>query len=201
MITTLSSAGLRSSRIASVRRAALPGRWPIVITFDEGSDSAATAARHPVSALTTRTCRCPAGTGWRAASPWPQLDLPQIRLEPLLKARAEELSPRRIRFGHELIALEQDGEGVRATICDNASGRYAVRCQYLLGADGDGEGSGRPDSLDLLAAGGVLAVMVPMGPEQWGPQSEEWVIHLNYPVDDPRPPGPLHRLAVSGRQR
>jgi hypothetical protein len=75
-----------------------------MITFDEGSDSAATAARHPVSALTTRTCRCPAGTGWRAASLWRQLDLPQIRLESLLKARAEEFSPRRIRFGHELIA-------------------------------------------------------------------------------------------------
>jgi 2,4-dichlorophenol 6-monooxygenase len=25
-----------------------------------------------------------------------------------------------------------------------------------------------------------------MGPENWGPQSEEWVIHLNYPVGDPR---------------
>ena len=36
---------------------------------------------------------------WRAASPWRQLNLPQIRLEPLLKARAEELSPGRIRFG------------------------------------------------------------------------------------------------------
>ena len=35
---------------------------------------------------------------WRAASPWRQLNLPQIRLEPLLKARAEELSPDRIRF-------------------------------------------------------------------------------------------------------
>ena len=33
---------------------------------------------------------------------------------------------------------------------------------------------------------GVLVVMVPMGPNRWGPQSEEWVIHLNYPVDDPR---------------
>ena len=30
---------------------------------------------------------------------------------------------------------------------------------------------------------GVLVVMVPMGPERWGPDSEEWVIHLNYPVD------------------
>ena len=33
---------------------------------------------------------------------------------------------------------------------------------------------------------GSLIVMVPMGPERWGPNSEEWVIHLSYPVDDPR---------------
>lgn len=60
-----------------------------------------------------------------------------MRLEPLLKARAEELPPGRVRFGHELAGLEQDGEGVRATVRDNASGRrYAVRCQYLVGADG-----------------------------------------------------------------
>ena len=78
-----------------------------------------------------------ADDSWRAASPWRQLNLPQIRLEPLLKARAEELSPGRIRFGHELTGLEQDGEGVRAAVRDNASGRhYAVRCRYLLGADG-----------------------------------------------------------------
>ena len=74
---------------------------------------------------------------WRAASPWRQLNLPQIRLEPLLKARAEELSPGRIRFNHELIDLEQDDDGVRALIRDNGSGReYIVRCEYLLGADG-----------------------------------------------------------------
>ena len=156
---------------------------------------------------------------WRAASPWQQLNLPQIRLEPLLKARAEELSPGRIRFGHELTGLEQDGEGVRATVRDNASGRsYVVRCQYLLGADGgrrvasligaEYEGLGvitqtatlhvsadfspwakDPDVLIrwiFSPQAGVLVVMVPMGPERWGPQSEEWVTHLNYPVGDPR---------------
>jgi 2,4-dichlorophenol 6-monooxygenase len=156
---------------------------------------------------------------WRAASPWRQLNLPQIRLEPLLKARAEELSPGRIRFGHELTDLEQDAEGVRATVLDNASGRrYTVRCQYLLGADGGRrvasltgvgyEGLGvvtqtatlhvsadfspwaqDPDVLIrwiFSPQAGVLVVMVPMGPQRWGPASEEWVIHLNYPVDDPR---------------
>src|SRR5215469_9550220 len=44
-----------------------------------------------------------ADESWRAASPWLQQNLPQIRLEPLLKARAEELSPGRLRFGHELV--------------------------------------------------------------------------------------------------
>ena len=153
---------------------------------------------------------------WRAASPWRQLNLPQIRLEPLLKARAEELSPGRIRFGHELIDLEQDGEGVRALIRETASGReYVVDCEYLLGADGgrripgligvDYEGLGvvtqtatlhvsadfsrwakDPDVLIrwiFSPQAGVLVVMVPMGPDHWGPDSEEWVIHLNYPVD------------------
>ena len=74
---------------------------------------------------------------WRAASPWRQLNLPQIRLEPLLKDRAEELSPGRIRFNHELTQLEQDSDGVRALVRDNSSGReYVVGCEYLIGADG-----------------------------------------------------------------
>ena len=152
---------------------------------------------------------------WRAASPWRQLNLPQIRLEPLLKARAEELSPGRIRFNHELVGLDQDDDGVLALIRDNASGReYVVRCEYLLGADGgrlvhrlivEYEGLGAvtqtatlhvsadfspwakdPDVLIrwiYSPQAGVLVVMVPMGPERWGPDSEEWVIHLNYPVD------------------
>ena len=73
---------------------------------------------------------------WRAASPWRQLNLPQIRLEPLLKARAEELSPGRIRFGHELIDLEQDDDGVRALIRDNASEPRIRRAKRLPGWGG-----------------------------------------------------------------
>jgi 2,4-dichlorophenol 6-monooxygenase len=156
---------------------------------------------------------------WSSASPWRQLNLPQIRLEPLMKARAEELSPGRIRFGHELLDLQQDDDGVMASIRDRASGReYVVRCRYLIGADGgrrvpgligvayDGLGvitqtatlhvsadfsSCAPDP-DVLIRWifspqvGALMVMVPMGPQRWGPASEEWVVHLNYPADDPR---------------
>jgi 2,4-dichlorophenol 6-monooxygenase len=34
---------------------------------------------------------------------------------------------------------------------------------------------------------GTLVVLVPMGPQKWGPHSEEWVIHLNYSAGDPAP--------------
>ena len=156
---------------------------------------------------------------WSAASPWRQLNLPQIRLEPLMRARAEQLSPGRVRFGHELMELHQDEGGVVALIRDGVSGReYVVRSRYVVGADGgrlvpaligvEYEGLGvitqtatlhvsadfsshAPDHDVLIRwifspGVGALVVMVPMGPERWGPDSEEWVVHLNYPVDDPR---------------
>ena len=67
---------------------------------------------------------------WRAASAWRQLNLPQIRLEPVLKDHADALSPGRIRFSHELTALQQDDEGVTATVRDlDAGTEYTVRCQ------------------------------------------------------------------------
>ena len=156
---------------------------------------------------------------WRAASPWRQLNLPQIRLEPILRAGAETLAPGRIRFNHELLELEQDQDGVRAVVRDNGTGeRYRVHSEYVLGADGGRRCAGQlgvtyeglgvltqtatlhvtadfsrwlgdPDVLIRWIASpqaGTLIVMVPMGPNRWGPDSEEWVIHLNYPVGDPR---------------
>ncbi len=160
-----------------------------------------------------------ADENWSAASPWRQLNLPQIRLEPLMKAHAETLSPGRIRFGHELTALVQDDEGVTATVCDLETGvEYSVRSRYVIGADGGrtvprligvthgGLGHVTETATMHVAADfsalaqdddvlirwllcpqtGVMVVMVPMGPERWGPASEEWVIHINYPVGDPR---------------
>ena len=67
---------------------------------------------------------------WSSASPYLSTNLPQIRLEPILKARAEELAgPDRIRFHHELTALVQDAEGVTATderFCGSASQRLRL---------------------------------------------------------------------------
>ncbi|HEX6455987.1 MAG TPA: FAD-dependent monooxygenase [Solirubrobacterales bacterium] len=156
---------------------------------------------------------------WRAASPRRQCNLPQIRLEPLLRRRAEALAPDGVRFNHELIELSQDPDGVTAAVRDNGGGReYEVRADYLIAADGGRtippqigvsyEGLGvvseavsfhvsadfsqmAPDPDVLIRwiispERGAGVVMVPMGPERWGPASEEWVIHLQYLVGDPR---------------
>jgi 2,4-dichlorophenol 6-monooxygenase len=72
-----------------------------------------------------------------AASPCRSANLPQIRLEPLIRAHAERAAPGRVRFNHELLALEQDEHAVHATIADRDAGtRYTVSADYMIGADG-----------------------------------------------------------------
>jgi len=155
-----------------------------------------------------------------AASPCRTCNLPQIRLEPVLKEHAQRLNPGGVRFNHELTALTQDAEGVSATIRDKDTDRdYVVRARYVIAADGGrtvgkllGVGMSGPRDLmkmvsvhmsaDLSrwatddevlirwlinpAFGGSFAsgVLVPMGPERWGPRSEEWVFHMQYATDD-----------------
>lgn len=156
---------------------------------------------------------------WVQASPCRSANLPQIRLEPIMKARAEELNAGRVRFHHELTRLQQDADGVDAWIKNRDTGEeYAVRAGYVLGCDGGRtvgkqvgigfEGLGvisqtatahisadlsklAPDPDVLIRwiwcpAIGALAVLVPMGPDHWGPDSEEWVIHVSFQGDGVR---------------
>jgi 2,4-dichlorophenol 6-monooxygenase len=154
---------------------------------------------------------------WVAASSKRSTNLPQIRLEPHLRRRAEELNPGNVRFNHELLHFEQDADGVTSTIQDKDTQQtFTVRSQYLVGADGGRTVGpavgitmeGMRDvvrvvtfhlSTDLsayltdddvlirwvpLPQTGAAATIVPMGPDHWGPASEEWVVHLNYQPDD-----------------
>jgi putative polyketide hydroxylase len=60
----------------------------------------------------------------------------QDLLEPILRARAEQLGGD-LRFGTELVAFEQDEEGITATIRERESSRTrTVRAQFLVAADG-----------------------------------------------------------------
>src|ERR1700739_4096042 len=63
--------------------------------------------------------------------------LPQSRLEPILRRKAEQASPGAICYGHELLSVEQDSEAVHAVILDHQTERrYTVHAKYLLAADG-----------------------------------------------------------------
>jgi 2,4-dichlorophenol 6-monooxygenase len=156
---------------------------------------------------------------WVSASPCLQANLPQIRLEPILKARADELAPGRVFFHHEVIDIEQDDVGVTATVRDKTNAiEYLVRSRYLLACDGGRtigkrlgvEMEGTRDVMRIVSvymtadlsrwardpdvlirwlwmpSRGVFCTLVPMGPDHWGPQSEEWVFHLNYENADTR---------------
>jgi 2,4-dichlorophenol 6-monooxygenase len=71
-----------------------------------------------------------------AASSCRSANLPQIRLEPLLRARAERTAPGRVRFHHELVSFEQDEREVRARIVDlDREVEYMVIADYMIGAD------------------------------------------------------------------
>jgi 2,4-dichlorophenol 6-monooxygenase len=74
---------------------------------------------------------------WAAASAFRSMNLPQIRLEPILKARAEALAPGAIRFHHEVTAIEQDADGVTVSVRDHDSETdYRIRARYVIAADG-----------------------------------------------------------------
>ena len=154
-----------------------------------------------------------------AASPCHTCNLPQIRLEPVLRAHAEQLNPGGVRFNHELVGLEVIDDGAVATILDrDRDERYTLPARYVIAADGGrtvgnllGIGmSGPRDVMKMVSVhmtadlsewardddvlirwlinpdfgGSFSGVLVPMGPQRWGPQSEEWVFHMQYATDD-----------------
>ena len=72
-------------------------------------------------------------------SPTVRLFIDQDALEPILRARAEELGAE-LRYRVECTAIEQDGDGVTATLRDLEDGagpEQTMRAKYLVAADGN----------------------------------------------------------------
>ena len=68
----------------------------------------------------------------RGASPVQNCLCAQDDLEPVLRRFAEAQAPAELRFDTEMTAVEQDGDGVTATLTDRLGGGEArVRVQYL----------------------------------------------------------------------
>jgi 2,4-dichlorophenol 6-monooxygenase len=98
-------------------------------------------AGHPLAGRKFWKMECWGASGadheWSMASPFVASNLPQLRLEPIMKARAEELAPGCIRFGQKVTGLTQDAKGATARVEDVESGeRYEVRADYVIAADG-----------------------------------------------------------------
>ncbi|MGH6988386.1 MAG: FAD-dependent monooxygenase [Stellaceae bacterium] len=74
--------------------------------------------------------------GVEAVSPSRRLFVTQPGLEPILRRRAEQAGAR-VEDGSEIVGLEQDDDGVTATVRDTDSGaERRIRAKYLVGADG-----------------------------------------------------------------
>ena len=70
------------------------------------------------------------------ASPSRHCDIPQTLMEPILLGGAASRGSK-VRFNTEYLSLEQDEDGVIATVRDRLDGTtYEIRAKYLLGADG-----------------------------------------------------------------
>lgn len=70
-------------------------------------------------------------------SPELSAGLGQHLLEPTLRRHAESRAHGILKFGHELVALEQDEQGATATIRETATGAsHRVHAQYVIAADG-----------------------------------------------------------------
>jgi len=74
--------------------------------------------------------------GVEAVSPCRRGFIGQPGLEPILRARAEQAGAR-VLWGHEIVAIAQDSDGVSVTARDVATGsEKTLRAKYLIAADG-----------------------------------------------------------------
>ena len=79
------------------------------------------------------------GAGERqvADSPTTSVGCAQDKLEPVLREAASSYELADLRFGHELLALDQNSNGVMATVVDRESGQErVVRAAWVIAADG-----------------------------------------------------------------
>ena len=98
-------------------------------------------------ALAVETLASPSGTAMplgfpgldqaTTASPTTPAGVPQDHLEPVLLRHLERSGLAEVRFGTELVALDQDADGVTVVLRERATGASrTVRAGHLVGADG-----------------------------------------------------------------
>ncbi|MFG7942313.1 FAD-dependent monooxygenase [Streptomyces cacaoi] len=166
---------------------------------------------------------------YAAHSTGPSTNLPQHRLEPLLRRHAEQRSLGRLLFHHQMEEFTQGEHGVRARVTDRSTGEtLTVRARYLLGADG-GRSVGDALSIGMDGAGGGFDIVsvhfsadlsrwwkdpvlmthlfgldgeisvLVASGPDWGSASKEWALHFRIPPGTAA--GDLDAETITGRVR
>jgi 2,4-dichlorophenol 6-monooxygenase len=74
---------------------------------------------------------------YQTDSPCMSSNYPQLRLEPLLRAQAEQRAPGQIRYHHEVTGWEQTEGGVTVSVTNSDTGEdLIVKARYVIAADG-----------------------------------------------------------------
>ncbi|MFK0120488.1 FAD-dependent monooxygenase [Streptomyces sp. NPDC090994] len=114
----------------------------------------------------------------------PSTNLPQHRLEPLLRRHAERRAPDSLLFHHEMTGFTQDEHGVTARVTDRTTGEVStVRARYLLGADG-GRSVGKALDVAMDGAGGgftIISVHFSADLSRWWPGDKVLMTHIISP--------------------
>ncbi|MDF3312932.1 FAD-dependent monooxygenase [Rhodococcus sp. T2V] len=93
------------------------------------------------------------------ASPCENYNIGQHRLEPVLLEGAKSKGAT-VRFGHDVVAIEQSSSGVTATILDRDSGEeYRIHAQYLIAADGGRSRIAEQLGIPFEGESGVMKMM------------------------------------------
>jgi 2-polyprenyl-6-methoxyphenol hydroxylase-like FAD-dependent oxidoreductase len=82
----------------------------------------------------------------------------QYTLEPLLKSVAEGMPGVTVRFGCAFLSLQQDPDGVTATVKDRGGGTEQIRAAYLVGCDGGASPVRHALGIKLRGEGNSLAL-------------------------------------------
>jgi 2,4-dichlorophenol 6-monooxygenase len=151
---------------------------------------------------------------YRRNSVCPPTNLPQLRLEPVLRAQAQARNIDGVKFGHELLTLTHDDQGVKAEVRELMTGElHSVHAEYVVGADG-GKTLGQLLGIAMIGPSRIFETitahisadlsawwnegviishflpsggrLVPMGPT-WGPTSQEWTAHFAVLPGEPVP--------------
>ena len=83
---------------------------------------------------------------------------PQDHLEPVLLRHLQSLTGTDVRFGAEVVAVEQDDDGVRADV-RTATGVETVHARYVIGADGARSAVRRAAGIGMTGPGDVGAYL------------------------------------------